>query len=211
MKQLPVFLIAMLSCLMADGQCVVANLSENIMYVGLNNTIAVAVSNHPCLSYFVVATNGKVESVESPYNYDIYPDSVGKTEIFVISRNNKKDTLGRAMFRSKSLPEPVARVAGKIYGDLNASVLRAQSGIPARLEGFALDSKFSVLAYTVIIMRGERVFFTRKETGALFTPEVKQAFNSLQPGDTVLFTAMSCRGPDGKIRRLQPLEFIIVE
>src|SRR5690606_19336481 len=91
--------------------------------------------------------------------------------------------------RVRTIPEPVAKIGGKTGGVLGAAIFRAQTGIPAVLENFDFDTRFTVTSFDVswLPKRGEYQGPFSVQ-GAYFkgNPQVNQYQTTLaKPGDKV--------------------------
>ena len=105
------------------------------------------------------------------------------------------------VFRVRTVPDPVAKVAGKIGGRIDKATLVAQMAVVADLENFDFDLRFEVVSFTVAATVGQ---FTREipTTGARISDQQKQLLNGLARGANVYFQDIKARGQDGRIRDL---------
>lgn len=189
---------------------VISNPKENVIYIGIPNPLNVAVEGRYCKDIVLSTDNGKIEAAEEKCSYTIYPENAGKTEI-VIKDKRKHTIIGSVDFRTKYIPDPVAMVGGKNGGEIRKSILRVQLGITAILQNFDFDARFAISGFTMTILRSDRTVFSKTCEGALFPQEIRNAFEMLQTNDRVLFSDISCKAPDGRARRLQPIEFRIID
>ena len=120
-------------------------------------------------------------------------------------------------FRVKQIPDPVITLNGKKSGSkLPAAFACLQIAPAAVLLDFDFDCKFNIDSFTIIIIKDRQMSLMRNlhnPYGARFTddPDVAQAMKLLRPGDKLLLTDITCKGPDGKERHLQPVEFFITD
>lgn len=209
-----IFLILLLlgPAAMIYGQpCVVTNLKENIIYVGIPNPMSVAVNGKWCKDFVLTTDNGRIEkTLADDCSYDIVPATAGKANLIILSKKDRQE-IGRMVFRAKRIPDPIAMVAGKNGGEIRKNILKAQIGITAVLTQFDFDARFIVEKFTVSLLHAGKPIFAQECTGARFPPEVIRAFDRLQAGDQVLFSEMTYRAPDGRTNGLLPIEFRIVE
>ena len=187
----------------------VANLAQNLVYIGLANPFIVIAEQHPCESIVVTTDNGRLEKMEHPCQYHYLPEKEGKGTITIQTIKNG-DTLriGEHLFRVKSLPDPIPTVGGKSTGFISRSVLKVQSGIPA-ITYFGPCARFEVTGFTLIAQKANGMHIILSAQGALFTEALKQQFYLLTPKDRVIFANIKATGPDGRIRLLTPIELTI--
>lgn len=188
----------------------VANLKQNVVYIGLHNPFIVVAEQQPCEAIFVTTDNGRLEQWEDACQYIYFPEKEGKATITIHSITNGDTTaIGKHGFRVKKLPDPTAKVAQKSSGSVSAAVLRVQSGIVASLIGFDVHARFPVMEYSVIAQKSSGMTISLSATGAFFTEPILELFNQLEPKDVVIFAGIKARGPDGRIRSLAPIELTI--
>lgn len=193
-------------------QCVVANEKMNVVYVGIPNPLKAVVEGKPCSSVELHTSNGKVEKGPDPCSFIAYPAEPGRiTYTIALKEKNGSREVGRMDFRSKLIPAPKARVAGKNGGTITRNVLVAQEGIICYLDGFDFDARFMVSSFTTTIVRNGQTLFSQQAAGPRFNDETREAFRKLQAGDEVLFSDIHSKSPDGRIQALDPLEFRIIE
>lgn len=193
-------------------KCVVANPKENIVYLGIPNPLDFAVEGQFCKNLVISTDNGKIEPTDEACSYILILKNAGKVEITISDKKSKNHkVLGKAVFRAKYIPDPIAIVAGKSGGEIRKSVLKVQVGISTVLNGFDFDIRFKIENYTVSFFRDNKPTFTKNCNGAIFPQEVIAAFDTLQTNDRVIFSRINCKSPDGKSRTLLPIEFVIVD
>ena len=189
-------------------QCVISSRKENVVYIGVPNPIDIAVEGRYCKDFSVSTDNGTLEHGSATCNYELSPAKAGMTEISVKDKKSGK-VISKAMFRTKPLPPPTCRLAGKDGGEISKSVLKVQVALSVMLEGFDFDARFSVEGYRVTIFRGNKVIFTEGETGARFPSSVTEAFKMTEQGDSLVFSNLKAKAPDQQLRSLPPIEFEI--
>ena len=188
----------------------VCNLRENIVYVGIPNPIEVTVENTDNKDILLTSKDATLTK-EGNGTYDLDVSKTGKLSVVVWKKNKKGklDSLGNALFRAHSIPEPIAKVSGIHFGEIKKSVLTASNGIIVLIEGMDLESKSIVTSYNCIIIykNGNTKLFPSND--ALFTENIKMEFSFLQPSEQVLFCNIKCVGPDGKVRNIEPIELTV--
>ena len=152
-------------------------------------------------------TNGSLQ--KSGGAWIAKPNSPGEA-IVTVSANieGQNKVMGNQKFRVKTVPSPVAKVAGKIGGKIDKATLGAQLAVVAEMEGFDFDLKFTVTEFVVTaVVKG---FAQNKPAkGARITADQKTLINGLAKGSKVYFEDIKVQGPDGKVRELSTVGFTI--
>lgn len=191
----------------AEGSVVVSPTKMNVFYLGVDNPIDVSVAGVQPDQIDVSISNGRV--VKDRGNYIIRPKRPGNSYVIVSANvDGKKTQVGRKEFRVKTVPSPVAKVAGKTSGAIQKNVLMAQIGVVAEMENFDFDLTFTITEFTVsATVKG----FTKDATSKSyrFTQEQKNIINSLSRGNRVYIQDIKAIGPDGSTRKLSTLNFVI--
>ena len=106
--------------------------------------------------------------------------------ILSVKANNKN--VGKPIvFRIKNVPDPVPMIGRLIgYGELSKAELSNTWGITAKLKDFDFDLRYQVVSYTMSYMGsgGEK---TMEGVGGQWTTLIKQEFNSIKPGQQIIF------------------------
>lgn len=190
----------------------VSNLKENIVYVGLPNPIKATVENTDDRDVLLTSRDATLTKQEDG-TYELMISKTGKLEV-VVWRKNKKgkfDSLGISVFRGKPIPDPEAFVSGIHFGEISKNVLTVNSGVLVQLNNMDICARFKVISFNCIIIykNGNTKLFPANN--ALFTDNMKMEFSFLQPGEQVVFCNIKCVGPDGKERKLEPIELTVVK
>ena len=125
----------------------------NVLYIGVDNPISVAVSNYDVSKIFVKVDSGIISGDSGHYAWKIFRHCPACTHLFIYTKINRKDSLlGNFVFRVKRIPPPILKVGGCKNGDTTHIVLlKAQIGIAAILEGFDFDCAGRVFEYEVYV------------------------------------------------------------
>jgi len=219
---LKTFLLTGLFCSFAlGGYCqkfAVSNDQHNIIYIGLPNTIHVCVEGYKSSSVIVTSDSGIVTKNERDpegRKYEGYYLNPIKPGHFSININIKTSKgikhIGEYEFLAKAIPDPVAEIGGKSLGNISRSVLKAQIGIIADIHGFNICARFVVTSFSMIVMKKNGQIIDKDNVGSKFSDDIHSVFNSLEENETVLFTKITAKGPDGIERHLAPVELKIVK
>jgi len=193
--------------LVAKPTAVVSPTKMNVLYIGVDNPIEVSVSGfsadqiHPHISQGSLRKKGG-----SKYIARVRKSGKSYISVSVTDDQGNSRSMGKQEFRVKRVPDPVPMVAGKRGGRIRKAILRAQTGVIAKLQNFDFDLKFRVVSFTVSATIGG--FETSKKArGARFTPEQIHLINKVRPGSKVYIENVKARGPDGKVRPIGAIAF----
>ncbi len=201
------------SYMVAAPNVVVSPTAMNVFYVGVENPVNISVPGIGDSQIRASMTNGGITRGRTKKfrgNWIVRPRRPGVEARVTVTANvgGQSKAMGSVIFRVKSLPDPVAKVAGSKGGDIPKATLGAQRGVIAELENFDFDLSFRVTGFRVSITdKG----FTIDEDSAnnLFTSQQKALLNRLKRNQTVYISEIKAVGPDGKTRRLPPIAFKI--
>lgn len=191
-------------------KAVVSNPDKSEIYVGMDNTINVAVPNYPCEKVYATIDNGILTG--SGCSYIARPATRGSANINVFTIKNQDTVLVNSFtFRARLMPNPVVFMSGKHDVPISIGELKVQKGIYAEIESFAFDAKFNVLSFKVNNKRGSNVTADSNNEGTLFNKATKGIFSNTQPGDIITIYDVTVLGPDGLKRDLDPISFTITQ
>src|SRR5690606_13156643 len=111
---------------------------------------------------------------------------VGKCQINVSAKvEGKVQAMGSEEFRIKRIPDPIPMTSGKLRGgNVQAGVMKSQSGILALLENFDFDARFNVVSFQMVYSsKGE--IFKAESPGPGFTPQMKTFLDRARPKDII--------------------------
>ncbi|MEI6275018.1 MAG: gliding motility protein GldM [Prolixibacteraceae bacterium] len=178
----------------------------NILYAGLANPVSISVPGFTPRDIIVTMTNGRIETTTS--GFLAYPEKVGVQASISVSVKQDKTVkpIGSIPFRVKSVPKPVASVAGKNEGSISKNELLAEQGVFAEIPEFEFDMKFQVLSFMVSTSQGG-FMVDKATTGNRFSQEQKDLFGKLTRGSRLYIDNIIVKGDDGVTRSLAPISF----
>jgi hypothetical protein len=103
----------------------------------------------------------------------------------------------------------VAKIGGIDKGKISKDLLIVQYGIIPVLEDFDFDVHFSIIGYSLVIIRKEQVIFIKDMIGGKFSENLKKEFSLLEDGDFLLFYNLIIKNPDGTQRKINTVELSI--
>jgi gliding motility-associated protein GldM len=180
----------------------------NVFYRGVDNPIDVAASGFSAEKISITFTNGLVKKVGGS-SYVINPTKIGEGQpvtVYVVDIDGKKKVMGNVPFRVKDLPDPIAMVGGKKYGNVDKSWLTLQTKVTAALDQSDFEYPFTVIEFTVSAVIGG--FSAEKASkNNLITDDQIKVIKSAGRGSRVHFDDIKVIGPAGSARTLQSLTF----
>ncbi len=192
----------------------IQNDKHNTLYIGVNNYLTVAVEQCPADTIQVTSTAGKLEAPGSNdhNHYNILVDSPGYVLIEVKKRvGNEYKVIGNQRYKVAYLPDPVPYYARRRGGPLALADMDEGFVPMAKLPGYEKMTRYVMDSFAVLVLRGDKLAYVCREAGSAKMSDATLAFfKTLQPGDKLLFTGLSCTGRDKRKTRLPVMEFDIV-
>ena len=169
----------------------------NVFYVGVDNPVNISVPGGPEKILPVISV-GHIKP-EGP-NWIVYDLPKGTREAIVnVSAvfSGKTKSMGSSTFRLKTVPDPIAQIAGVHEGIVNRSLLLASPYIiPTMPPGFDFDLKYIVTGFTFVTDYNGDIMEV-KVVGNRLTQEIVKLITTAKKNKRVWFEAISVRGPDG--------------
>lgn len=189
----------------AEASLIVSPTSMNVFFLGVENPVEISVPGvpsdkiHPTISNGTIRKNRKGGWIVRPKKAFVKAVITVQAEV-----NGQKRTMPKKIFRVKTVPDPVATVAGKKGGRLRKNILLAQKGVVAELKDFDFELSFRVNSFTVSANIGG-YFNERSTRGNAFSPDQKKLIRSLKKGQKVIIEDITAVGPDGTTRKLNSI------
>ena len=179
---------------------VVSALKSNVLYLGFDNPLAIAVPEAPCSSVNVHTDNGEV--VGDSCQYSIRPQVIGMATITVTGNSSTGQPIqSKSFFRVREAPAPVAIIAGRSVNDGSVSkeALAKGIGVVLKLEDFLFDVAFKATGFELAVISHDQPTRRFISTSAKFTEEMKAVFPILNSGDGILVHGIRAMGPAGEV------------
>ena len=172
----------------------------NVLYIGVDNPISVSVPGFPADKIVASITQGSLSGSNGKYTARVTSTGDAKISVSVRTEDGTK-SMGVSDFRVKRIPDPKVMVGNAEGPVINAGTLRAMPGITAIADNFPFDVNFQVRGFEVLYKKGNSAqLFSAINQGPLFSGEVKNMLNQVQPGDRVWFDNIKVAAPDGTTR-----------
>jgi hypothetical protein len=178
----------------------------NVLYIGVDNPVTIAVSNHDPSELKVSIDNGSIVNLdESHNNFSIHPKQVGRASLSIYIGDK---LISREEFRVKFVPDPVAKIAGKKGGIISKSELLKAGKVQVFMENFDFDLSFRVTSFSFPEYK-DGVMHDAVSKGENFTDLQIESIKTFKSGQKFYIVDIKCAGPDGRIRELGALAFQI--
>jgi len=207
---LATILFAGVACVNGQNKTIVTAVEPvrmNVLYIGVDNPVKIASSGYDASELIVSVNNGII--LGSNGEYIIRPKEQG---IAIVSINNKGKEIQSTTFRVKVTPDPVAKVSGRIGGDIKKQELLNVNTVETALENFDFDLSFDIVEFKVSAIDVETgVTKEFKSNSNLLTEEQRDIIGKSIVGSRITFDGIICKGPDGNLRKLPSIVLKIVE
>jgi GldM C-terminal domain len=176
----------------ALAQTTIAADKMNVVYIGVENPLSVAVANAALADIDVTASQGELKMYgNGKYIWrvrDLKPSS-----IFV--KNKKTNHIDTLNFRVKRIPDPVACFRPGGEGGHYSTPVQSNQGIVADLRNFEFEARCDIKSYTFTFLEKRKKPVVLSNTGARFEPAVLELIKSAKSGDTIYIENVKCRCP----------------
>lgn len=170
----------------------------NVLYIGVDNPITVAVAG---ISNDNIQVSSEDVAVlpQGDGKYILQATRPGEVKVKVESQGK---LLKEAVFRVKRVPDPVGMVGSKNGGTVMAHELQEQKEMIALLENFDFDAYCEIVSFNVIKIsrRNDPVEVTNK--GNTFGEQTLELFRLAVPGDTYYIRNIKAKCPGDMTARL---------
>ncbi len=184
---------------------VVAPTKMNVLYLGVDNPVSIAVSEYKTDEIKVSVTNGKIRGENG--NYIVNPIRPGNCYISVYA---KDETVGGYEFRVKRVPDPQAALGDHLSGPIKKEVMEQYKGLNATMKNFDFDLRFRIVSFVMsTTVPSTHTVVEEISNSSEFTKKQLNLINGLVKNQKVYFEQIKAIGPDGATRGLPPLVFTI--
>src|SRR5690606_15374325 len=135
-------------------------------------------------------------------------NSTGKERLSIYFKN---ELVYQIDFRIHSIPAPKASLPGASNGLINASSLCLSKGLNLQLINFDHNMRFSLISYSLMVIRDTQVIHKGAYQTALFEEDLKKVLCALIPGDEIIFKDIVYQDPYTHLYDKTENLFLIVE
>ncbi|MGB6036709.1 MAG: GldM family protein [Cryomorphaceae bacterium] len=187
----------------AKPSLVVSATKMNVLYRGIENPIEVSVPGIPQDALTATISTGSLsKKPDGSYVANVKSGSEAIVSVTAEIQGQRKN-MGQFKFRLKSVPDPVAKFAGKTSVDntVKKSELTAALGVIADLKDFVFDLNYPIRSFDIAVTNGADVKILSSSSNRL-TAEQKELLRETRRNQTVSVENIKATAPDGTIRKL---------
>lgn len=178
----------------------------NILYIGIDNPITVAVEGVLSEDLTVTCEDGEVENLGNGH-YNVQVRKPGKKKITVIA---KGVTTQEIIYRVKRIPDPTANVGFIQGGSISAERIKLESGVQAYLSNWPLEETCEIRGYYFTWTREGENPIEVVNAGEKFNDAVLKLLEQIQSGDVIYFDQIRAKCPgDPAARKINSMVFKI--
>ncbi len=184
----------------------------NVFYIGLDNPVSISAPGIPTENLRPSVSSGAelVQRDDGTHVVRIEPGTSNVTVSVNALVGGETRTMGESEFRARTVPDPVASIAGRREGRVDRQVLVAAGRITAEMDRFEFDMSFDIGSFEMTTVVGGDFRRYRQEDGASFTDEMIGVINNARSGQEITFRGITTRpGPDGSTRNLGAIALTI--
>lgn len=185
---------------------VAGNIRMNVLYIGVDNPIEIALSDYPVEAIQVKVNDGTITGSNGKYNWTVFRPGAAAITVFA---NGKE--LAKYNYRIKRIPDPVARLGNHDSGTISIGEFKAQEAVVMFMENFDYDASCDVTGFTILFVRKNSDIFDVVNVGSRFNEKALKYINDVQSGDVIYIENIRCRCPgDHASRKINSLVFKIM-
>jgi GldM C-terminal domain len=192
----------------AQNITVIANEKLNVLYMGLDNPVGIAMEKVPADKLNVSISEGHSIEKREDGLYNVRVNRSGKVTIFVEGNG----ATAQKEFRVKPIPDPrpSLNVYNAVNGVLKMSEAKNVEYLVAPIVNFDIDAKCIVESFSMVIKHSNGASEIYENKGPRFSAEILKVFGSVKENDFIMFYDISTRCPgDPVARKVQGINFVI--
>ncbi len=196
--------------------CAVAPARLNVVYLGLENPIKVAVSGVKASSLEVTAIGASIKSGEKPGEYIVHSIEKGVRNVDVVLKSKGKE-IGVETFIVKTFPPPVFSLNYNTsggYASINEIINSEVKAIIDPITDFDIKNPYTILSFEIDIEvpGGIPQRFVIEGNKIADNPQAAEIVKaSLQPGQVFSFKSFKITSPSGVWDNVPGISYVVVE
>ena len=187
------------------NKAVVAADKMNVLYIGIDNPVSVAVPGITNEKLKVTITKGSISGSNGKYIVKV--DEPGETKIEMIALDNpgKFGKVGGEIFRVKRIPDPTPCLGNlcntRLFITKDELIANQQINVELNLP---FELKFEVISFNLSYKSGEEWIIESTKDNK-FSPQMIDIINKMEAGSKLLIEDIKAKGPDDQIRTLNSI------
>lgn len=195
-----------------QGGATISADAMNVLYIGLENPISIAVSGYSPNDVMATMSNGSLTRSGNKWIAKVTQTNPAGAvvSVSVKMRDGSSRKMGEQKYRIKSVPKPESMFGTIESGPATAAQLMVQSAIRGVLPNFVFEGvNFTVTKYNALYVPKKGEAKPTSGTGAAITPALKSWITTARKGDKILVDDIYANGPGGIVKRLNPIVITI--
>jgi gliding motility-associated protein GldM len=176
----------------------------NVFYIGVDNPVSISAGGVSPDQISASITNGTI--TRSGAEWVVRPSTPGKASVAVNAKlGDRMKSMGAVEYRVKNVPSPEAYIANTKGGSVSKDMVVASGAIIPRMPlDFEFNLNFIIMSFTFSGNRKGDII-DKKGNGNSLTADMKEFIRTSRRGDKIILEDILAKGPDGKIRSLNPI------
>jgi len=184
----------------------------NVFYMGVANPVEVSAAGVPSnqVQVSMSGAGGGSISRNSDGTFTVTVTSQTKKDEFAYINVAAPGLTAKKEFRTKRIPDPVAKLSSSQGGSMSSGEFKAQRGLFAVLENFDFDAKCEIVGYQLVRVPRRQDPQPAANRGGSYGAEAKTIVDQAKAGDTYYFEDVKAKCPgDASGRTINQLVFKI--
>ena len=182
----------------------ISPIKMNLLYIGVDNPMEIAVSDHKPEDITVRIQNGTI--TKDPKRIGYYhakPEKVGEAVIIVGAiKDGKEIVLAEKQFRVRHIPTPYAVIGMNTSCEASKQWVLGNGGIRAYLETFSFDWTINITGFT---LSDDKTGKSAVSHSGRFSAAQIKLIKSLPSGSKIFIEDIKAQDPSGYTYDLEPL------
>ncbi|MEP6794736.1 MAG: GldM family protein [Saprospiraceae bacterium] len=184
----------------------------NVFYMGVPNPVEVSAAGVPSNQVQVNMSGGGGGSISrnGDGTFTVTVTSQTKKDEFAYINVSAPGLTAQKAFRTKRIPDPVAKLSSSPGGAMSSGEFKAQRGLFAILENFDFDAKCEIIGYQLVRVPRRQDPQPATNRGGPYGADAKGIVDQAKAGDTYYFEDVKAKCPgDATGRNINQLVFKI--
>lgn len=184
----------------------------NVFYMGVPNPVEVSAAGVPSNQVEVSMSGGGGGSISrnGDGTWTVNVTSQTKKDEFAYINVKAPGLTAQKGFRTKRIPDPIAKLSQSSGGAMSSGEFKAQHGLFAILENFDFDAKCEIVGFQLVRVPRRQDPMIAANRGGPYGAEAKGIIDQAKAGDTYFFEDVKAKCPgDASGRTINQLVFKI--
>ncbi len=175
----------------------------NVFYMGVPNPVEVSAAGVPSNQVQVAMSGGGGGSISrnSDGTFTVTVTSQTKKDEYAYINVTAPGLTAQKAFRTKRIPDPVAKLSASAGGAMSSGEFKAQRGLFAVLDNFDFDAKCEIIGYQLVRVPRRQDPQPATNKGGPYGSEAKSIVDQAKAGDTYYFEDVKAKCPGDAVGR----------